>query len=74
LRHPISRELRLYTNSKRKRNSDVNFFHVLGLVSKVGHRARHATNAVITAAREPSALNMMTKQRCSPRSKWSKLV
>jgi hypothetical protein len=49
LRNPISGKLRLHSNSKRKRNSNVHFFHVFRLISQVGHRSGNASNSVIAA-------------------------
>jgi hypothetical protein len=62
LRYPISGKLRLHTDSKCKRNSNVYFFHIFGLISQIGNRAGHATNSVIAAARKSSAFYVMSKQ------------
>jgi hypothetical protein len=61
LRNPISGKLWLHSNTKRKRNSNVNFFHTFGLISEVGHRASHATNAVIATTRKSSAFYVVAK-------------
>jgi hypothetical protein len=61
LRNPIAGKLWLHSNTKRKRNSNVHFFYTFGLISQVGHRAGHASNAVIAATRKSSALYVMAK-------------
>jgi len=74
LRNPISGKLRLHSNSKRKRNSNVHFFHVFGLISQIGHRSGHATNSVIATARETTAFYVVTQQRSGLTSKWCELI
>jgi hypothetical protein len=74
LRNPISGKLRLHSNTKRKCNSNVNFFYTFGLISQVGHRASNATNSVIAATRKPSAFYVMSKQRSGRWTEGRKLV
>jgi hypothetical protein len=74
LRSPIAGKLWLHSNTKRKRNSNVNFFDTFGLISQVGHRARHASNAVIATTRKSSAFYMVAKQRRRRRAEWCEPV
>jgi hypothetical protein len=74
LHYLVSRELWLHSNAKSKGNGNMHFFNTLRLISKIGHGARHATNAVIAATRQSAALDMMPKQRCCLSSKWRELV
>jgi hypothetical protein len=74
LRNPISRKLRLHSNTKRKCNSNVHFFHTFRLISQVGHRASNATNSVIAATRKSSALYVMSQQRSRRWAEWREPV
>jgi len=74
LHNPISRKLWLHSNSKRKRNSNVHFFHVFGLISQIGNRSGHATNSVIATARETTAFYVMSQQRSRRWTEWREPV